>query len=137
MFFRIPDRELLEIKKSIADIHDLLRETREQYISEIGSIRASQEMSVENQRNLQLLKEDVNNLRNTVKECSNYIKEQEAIKKNREDILRQNFYSLLFKVILSISVFLSGLAVTGMLYRLNQYIHQQQQQIKALDSKVK
>lgn len=137
MFFRIPDRELLEIKKSIADIHDLLRETREQYISEIGLFRASHEMSVENQRNLQALKEDVTDLRSTVKECNNYIKEQESIKKNRHDILRQNLYALFFKGIVSISVILSGLTALGMMHRLSEYIGQQQQQIKLLDDKIK
>ena len=136
MFFRIPDRELHDIKKSISDIHDLLRETREQYISEIGAIRASQEISAENQRNIQLLKEDVSSLRNTVRDNTNWIKEQNAIKKNRDEILRQNFYSLLFKIILSLSVLLSGFAIAGMLYRLNQYIMEQQEQIEVLKDKV-
>jgi hypothetical protein len=122
MFFKIPDNELLEIKKSIADIHNLLRETREQYISEIGAIRASQEMSNENRRDIQLIKEDVNGLRATLKENSNWIKEQNAIRQNRDEILRQNFYSLLSKLILAIVIAVSGLATLGMLYRIEQYM---------------
>lgn len=124
MFF---DRELLEIKKAIADIHDLLRETREQYISEMGAIRANQEVSVENQRNIKNIEEDVNSLRITVRDNTNWIREQQTIQKNRDEILRQNYYSLIFKLIITVSVLFSSFAVAGMLYRLNQFITQQNQ----------
>lgn len=124
MFF---DRELLEIKKAIADIHDLLRETREQYISEMGAIRANQEVSTENQRNIKNIEEDVNSLRITVRDNTNWIREQQTIQKNRDEILRQNYYSLIFKLIITVSVLFSSFAVAGMLYRLNQFITQQNQ----------
>lgn len=124
MFF---DRELLEIKKAIADIHDLLRETREQYISEMGAIRANQEVSVENQRNIKNIEEDVNSIRITVRDNTNWIREQQTIQKNRDEILRQNYYSLIFKLIITVSVLFSSFAVAGMLYRLNQFITQQNQ----------
>ena len=93
----------------------------------MGAIRANQEVSAENQRNINQIQKYVNDLRTTVRDNSNWIKEKDAIQRNRDEILRQNYYSLIFKSIITVSVLFSSFAVAGMLYRLNQFITQQNQ----------
>lgn len=130
MFIRISDSELKEIRTSISDIHTLLRETREQYMTEMGAIRANQDICMDNQRHLEQMKNDFGELRNTVRDNANWIKEQEAIKKNRDDILRQNYYATAFKLGTATIFFILSLATLGLLFRLNGYIGQQLKQEK-------